>query len=159
MVLPVKLLYFAIERITEPIGAAICALAARSPTFQSGCRRLARTIHVHPAEQLGRRHRPLTDEQAARVGAGILGESVLWVSGLAVLAHQSALEDEEEQQQLQRLADYEAKLARLEHELEKLANQGSHAARVLGPVSGTACQPQIAQRRPPPGCQPAEAQR
>ncbi|KAJ1627114.1 hypothetical protein T492DRAFT_909527 [Pavlovales sp. CCMP2436] len=84
MAMAVKLVYFAIERVTEPVSTFIGTIAERSPVFQAGCRRLARHVDKVAARANidstagAYTHAGLTDEQAAKAGAEILGEGVVW---------------------------------------------------------------------------------
>jgi hypothetical protein len=148
MALLVKVTYIAIDKIAEPISFSFGAVAARSPAFQSSCRQLARAIG-----NMSSRGAPpplMTDAEAAKAGAQILGEGVLWGVGLAVLAHESFIDRCEEGAQASRLVEYEQRILQLEHELEKWASRCAGAGRALpieaerpaasrpaGPVSAT----------------------
>mmetsp|Transcript_18134 Transcript_18134/g.46437 ORF Transcript_18134/g.46437 Transcript_18134/m.46437 type:complete len:160 (+) Transcript_18134:35-514(+) len=135
MAMAVKLVYFAIERVTEPVSTFIGTIAERSPVFQAGCRRLARHVDKVAARANidstagAYTHAGLTDEQAAKAGAEILGEGVVWGVGLAVLAHQTLLESSEEREQEQRLSEYERRIYDLEYELAK-TNGSAHSRRL-----------------------------
>jgi hypothetical protein len=134
MAMAAKLAYFAIERVTEPVSTFIGTIAERSPGFQAGCRSLARRVGnagLYPDYT----HAGLTDEQAAKAGAEILGEGVVWSVGLAVLAHQTLLETTEEREQDRRLAAFERRIHELEYELAK-ANGAVHVRRLVKRQSG-----------------------
>lgn len=123
----IKVAYFAVERLAEPFSAAVGAVATRSPIFQAACRGLARHIDRRSTQKPGRFYRPLTDEQASKAGAAILGEAILWTCGLAVLTHQTVAENEEEACRLKCAAESERRIMHLEYEVEKWASRCQRA--------------------------------
>lgn len=106
MALFMRVGYFVLERIAEPVADLSVRLAHRSPTFRQGCTAIARSAERFERGALARRNRrslnplelvtvtDLTDEQAASRGAEIVGEGTVWALGLAVVLHQY-LQDED----------------------------------------------------------------
>jgi predicted neutral ceramidase superfamily lipid hydrolase len=133
-----KVAYFVVDKIAEPVAEALSRIAARSPAFQTACRRVARAVSAvsveHVFDRAGvavRRRAPsLTDEQAAKLGTEILAEGLVWSLGLLVLGHQTLAENEADAMQDHRLHDYETRLREVEHALEVLrAPTGDDVAR------------------------------
>lgn len=106
-----KLGYFVLERVAEPLSRSIEAIASRSPTFRKGCVSLARGFERRQADRYNRFLKPgeklhkdeLSDEQAIKRGAELLGEGMLWLTGISILLHQNY--DEERQGDEQAVID------------------------------------------------------
>ena len=97
----VRVLHFVVEKAAEPVASAIQRVASGSSSFRGATVRLARTLDARDV----RRHKtlfggeqlvstPLTEEEAVKKGADILGECVVWGVGLSVLLHQTNQERE-----------------------------------------------------------------
>jgi hypothetical protein len=103
-----KLGYFVLERVAEPLSRSIEALARQSPLFRRGCVSLARGFERRQAERHNRFLKPgealqkdeLSDEQAIQKGAELLGEGILWVSGISIVLHQTYNEEKEEDEKV-----------------------------------------------------------
>ena len=134
-----KIVYFVVDKVAEPVADALSRIAARSPTFQTACRRVARAVSTVSVEDVfdhrsgvavRRRALVLTDEQASKAGTEILAEALVWSVGLIVLGHQTLIEGEADALHDRRLHDYETRLRELERALEALRSPtGDDAAR------------------------------
>lgn len=132
-----KIAYFVVEKVAEPVAETLSRIAARSPTFQSTCRRVARAVSAVSVERVfdrsgvavRRRAALLTDEQASKAGTEIMAEALVWSVGLIVLGHQTLTEGEADAMQDRRLHDYETRLREVELALEALRNPTGDEAR------------------------------
>ena len=100
-----RVAYFAFDRLQEPLSRSIEVLARQSPTFNRGCATLARNFEKWRVSSLNRDlavgekrllEARLTQEEAVHKGAALLGESILWITGSAVVLHQYLREKEDE---------------------------------------------------------------
>jgi hypothetical protein len=99
-----RVAYFVFDRLQEPLSRTIEALARQSPTFNRGCAALARSFEKSRVSSVNRDlaegekrllETHLTQEEAMHKGAALLGESILWVTGSAVVLHQYLREKED----------------------------------------------------------------
>lgn len=100
-----RVAYFVFDRLQEPLSRTIEALARQSPTFNRGCAALARSFEKSRVSSVNRdlaegekrlSETHLTQEEAMHKGAALLGESILWITGSAVVLHQYLREKEDE---------------------------------------------------------------
>jgi hypothetical protein len=99
--------YFILDRIAEPVSQSIEVVARQSPAFRSKCVSLARYYENSEIARNSRFLKPsevtterLSEEQAVHRGAEILGEGVLWTIGLSVLLHQYYKDQVDEKDEL-----------------------------------------------------------
>jgi hypothetical protein len=118
-----RVAYFAFDRLQEPLSRSIEVLARQSPTFNRGCATLARNFEKWRVSSLNRDlavgekrllEARLTQEEAVHKGAALLGESILWITGSAVVLHQYLREKEDENEvaaaEQERLDQQEARI-------------------------------------------------
>ena len=92
----------------------------RSPPFRRVCVATARGYNILSQKRVSIFAEPtqeklfvrLTEDQATRLGAELLGEGIVWSLGLATLAYQSSEDDEAEQKLEARISSLEAALRR-----------------------------------------------
>lgn len=125
MVGVVKLGYFVVERLAEPVSARLEQYASRSAAFRAGCLRFASWQHQLEYSKALRRHarearasasaallsdrlpdaaaadlpalpEPLSEKEATQQACEVLGEGFLWSVGLGLLLHESLAEREHE---------------------------------------------------------------
>ena len=150
-----RVAYFAFERLQEPLSRSIEVLARQSPTFNRGCASLARSFERWRISSLNRDlavgekrvlEAHLTQEEAVHKGAALLGESILWITGSAVVLHQYLKEKEDEDEvaaaEQERLDQQEARIY-----AAIAASEARLAARLV------AFEARLAQRAPPPSSQ------
>ena len=147
MALALKMTYFAIERMAEPVSEVLEQHAARSPQFRAACKRLA-TWHSRldyqrqlrrlaqeqkRAETTGLCPEPgrgqwvpaddlepppeLTEREATQRGAELLGEGFVISVGLALLYHQNRLDHAAEAESARTIEENEARICELESQL------------------------------------------
>ena len=102
-----KVGYFIIERVAEPVSNVIEQVAIRSTTFRGMCTRLSRSLNATEQRRLNRFagfgtpkviETPMTEEEATRKGAEYLGEGVVWTIGLGVLWHELSRDEADSQE-------------------------------------------------------------
>ena len=153
-----KLAYFLIERVAEPLSGHLERVAARSPRFRSMCGGIAQQYNALEFNKAERRRRrdaaegaradgwegageaepapQLCETEATRLGCSLLGEGFVIMTGCALLVHQSTAESEAEEEQ-QRAIDAleraqrgaDARLAELEAAHRRLVDELGEAHR------------------------------
>ena len=115
-----KLLFFVVDKLAEPFASAIERVCVQSPPFRRVCVATARGYNILSQKRVSIFAEPtqeklfvrLTEDQATRLGAELLGEGIVWSLGLATLAYQSSEDDEAEQKLEARISSLEAALRR-----------------------------------------------
>jgi hypothetical protein len=127
-----KIVFFAIERIAEPISNQIEKVASRSPTFQRACIRLSERL-----QQDNNRKWALTggsnwvppvveSQKAVTMGCEMLGEAIVWSVGLGIVTYQlreEALAEEVQDQKLRDMCQQLDTLTSKMHSMEKTQRQ------------------------------------
>mmetsp|Transcript_49080 Transcript_49080/g.96222 ORF Transcript_49080/g.96222 Transcript_49080/m.96222 type:complete len:127 (+) Transcript_49080:56-436(+) len=112
-----KVIHFVVDRMAEPFSTGMEAVARKSNLFRRGCVGLARYLNANEVKRESHffygetaSFEPLGEEEAARRGASMMGEAVLWSIGLGILYHQHLQEVEAEDELERRIVALESRL-------------------------------------------------
>ena len=123
-----KIVFFAIERIAEPLSNQIEKVAAKSPAFQKGCISIATRFQKENARKwsltgmIGPDWVPpvVESKKAVTMGCEILGEAIVWSVGLGVVAVSLYMDDLAEQEQDKNVTDLRKQIDQLSKHVNEM---------------------------------------
>ena len=129
-----KIVFFAIERIAEPISNQIEKVASRSPRFQRVCIRLSERLQQDNTRKwaltgmVGSEWVPpvVEAQKAVTMGCEMLGEAIVWSVGLGIVTYQlreEALAEEVQDQKLRDMCQQLDTLTSKMHSMEETQRQ------------------------------------
>jgi len=123
-----KIVFFAIERIAEPLSNQIEKVAAKSPAFQNGCISIANRFQKENARKWSLTGMVGSDwvapvvesKKAVTMGCEILGEAIVWSVGLGVVAVSMYMDDLAEEVQDKNVTELRKQIEQLSKHVNEM---------------------------------------